>query len=129
MQYKNGEEPHLADILDFGQAYDDDVLNVFRGICGMMLGFYTLTGMSEQWWDAMNQDVFYSNAVEAEWNRVDWETFQDVIERVYKLTAGTYTRSNHTLDALEQLNKNGKGFTREKVAERKKGEKSENDSK
>ena len=104
------EEPTLSSVLEFGQCDDDDVLELFNGLKMMSDGFYKLINHGDEWWDAMNQDVWFNEAMKNEWNKVDWDEVETAIEMMSKLMIGTYVRLNKFVDGLNTIEQIGLGY-------------------
>lgn len=105
------DEPLVSEILQFGQGDDDCVFDVFKGIHYLQKGYYTLINYGNEWWeDALNQDIWCNQMIEEEWKKIDWEQFENTIEKIFKIMSGSYIDECKFYDALEKLNKNGIGY-------------------
>lgn len=104
-------EPLLAEVLDFGQSDDDCVFDVFQGIYYLQKGYYALINYGDEWWkDALNQDIWCDQMIKEEWEKIDWEEFEDAIEKITKIMIGSYVSESKFYKALEILHDKGIGF-------------------
>lgn len=96
------EVPTVDKILEFGQGDDDVVFELFQGIHYMMAGYYALFNYGDEWWEAMNQDIWMNDIVKEVWGKVDWEDVEMALEITYKVMCGSYVRESKFYDALEK---------------------------
>jgi len=104
------EIPTVDTLLEFGQGDDDVVFELFKGVHQMMQGYYTLFNYGDEWWEALNQDVWCDKMISDAFEKVDWEAVEEALEITYKVMCGSYVREPKLFEALEIINEKGIGF-------------------
>ena len=103
------KEPTLSSVLAFGQGDDDTVLELFNGLNNMTNGYYALINHGNNWWQEMNQDVWFDSAMQEAWDKVDWDSVETALEMISKLMIGTYVRLGKFTDGLNTIGDIGMG--------------------
>ena len=84
-------------------------VDLFKAVCDMADGFYTLLGHSDEWWEFCSFSTFESELIKHEWDKIDWDMFSDVISKIQMIMMGAYCDPKRFLQGLEQMKADGCG--------------------
>ena len=101
----------LAEVLEYGQANDTQVLEVLKAFNEFRNGYYKLCGISDyDWWKWMNQGYSFDKIMESQWKKLDEIDFVSVMETMAIALAGTYVRFEEFVNGVEEAYNQGCGY-------------------
>ena len=108
----NGKgDVRLADVIDWGQGYDDDIMELFKAFKKFRDGYYELINYDDDWWRLFNQGTDFDEIMEEAWKEIDDKyRFMTNIEKMAVAMAGTYVRFNKYVDAVLDAYEKGNGL-------------------
>lgn len=99
----------VKDIINWGQGYDDTILEILKGFKKFRDGYYDLVNWGDDWWSHFNQGTDFDQIMKDAWSRVD-EDLMDVIETMTIAITGAYVDFNRMLEGVEEAYENGSGY-------------------
>lgn len=100
----------LADVLEYGQGYDDDITELFKAFKMFRDGYYALINYGDDWWEVFNQGKDFDEIMEEQWKQIEDIDFMNLIEKMAVAMAGTYVRFDRFVDGVVDAYEQGNGF-------------------
>ena len=99
----------VEEIIDWGQGYDEDIIEVLQAFKTFMDSYYNLKRYDD-WWEVFNQDVWFNEIMKKEWEELEDADIMGHIEKMSKAIAGSYVIFDKLLQGVEEAYNNGKGL-------------------
>ena len=100
----------LAEVLDYGQGYDDVIAELFENFKKFRDGYFGLINYGDDWWKAFNQSTWFDEAMQEEWDKIEEIDFSATIEKMAMAMAGSYVRFEKFADGVKDAYEQGCGF-------------------
>lgn len=108
----------LSQVLEYGQGYDDVIVELFKSFKQFMEGYFGLINYGDDWWQNFNQGVEFDEVMKEQWKKIESIDFMKTIDTMAMAMAGTYVDFykfvNGVIDAYEQ----GGGFRHKENADK-----------
>lgn len=104
----------LKDVIDWGQGYDDTIVELLKAFKQFRDGYYGLINYGDNWWKEFNQGVDFNEIMKSQWDLIDAHDFMNCIEKMRVAIAGTYVRFNEFVDGVVEAYDSGEGLRQEK---------------
>lgn len=99
----------VKDIINWGQGYDDTILDLLRGFKKFRDGYFQLINWDDDWWTHFNQGLEFDEIMKEAWGKID-EDLMDSIETMAIAITGAYVNFNKMLEGVEEAYENGSGY-------------------
>lgn len=109
----------LSDVIDWGQGYDDTIIELLKDFRKFRDGYYGLINHGDNWWKEFNQGTDFDEIMKQQWNLIDANDFMNCIEKMAVAIAGTYVQFDKFVDGVIEAYDSGKGFRHERKEESK----------
>ena len=103
----------LADVIDWGQGYDDDIIELLQAFKKFRDGYYELINFGDDWWDRFNQGRDFDEIMKEQWDNVESIDFMNCVEKMAVAIAGTYVRFDKFVDGTIDAYNKGNGLRHE----------------
>lgn len=100
----------ISDIVEYGQGYDDAILEVFKAFRKFYDGYYELVNYGDDWWETLNQDVCFERVMEKEWANFTSLDMDSVLSNMKMALIGVYVRLDRFVDGLDDAFQKGNGL-------------------
>lgn len=100
----------LADVIDWGQGYDDSIIELLQAFQKFRDGYYSLVDYGDDWWKVFNQGTDFDKAIKREWDKVESIDMMLIMETIANNMAGTYVRFDKFVDGVVDAYDNGNGL-------------------
>ena len=70
------EEYKVSDILDYGQGYDDTILELLKAFNQFKDGYYSLINYGDDWWKNFNQSSMFDEMMSEAWDKIEGKNFK-----------------------------------------------------
>ena len=107
------KDTKVVDILEYGQGYDDDIVEIFEAFNNFRNGYYGLINYGDDWWKTFNQDTMFDEMMASQWSEIEKIDMMEVIEKMAKAMIGTYVSFERFTQVLTDANQNKMGFRHE----------------
>ena len=107
----------LSDVIEWGQAYDEDAIEVLRAFKKFYDGYNELCNIGD-WWESMNQGIPFDDTVKTEWEKLEQIDFMRIIDTMAMALAGSYVRFDKFVDGCINAFENGHGFRHKETKEK-----------
>lgn len=102
-------EPYLYDVLDIGQGDDLYIREIMDGFYDIYRGYYHITAIDGDIYTTiikrMNQGIDFDSLLKQQLDRIDWNTFEDVIDKIAIILIGGYCRKRVFFEAIQNIGK------------------------
>lgn len=99
----------VKDIINWGQGYDDTILELLKGFKKFKDGYYDLINWDDEWWLHFNQGRDFDQIMKKAWERVDDE-LMEAIETMTIAITGAYVNFDKMVEGVEEAYENGSGY-------------------
>ena len=107
----NGKgETLLSDVIDWGQGYDDTIMELLQEFQKFRDGYYGLINYGDDWWKNFNQGRDFDEIMKEQWEKFESIDFMNLVEKMSVAIAGTYVRFDEFVDGVVDAYNNGKGL-------------------
>lgn len=100
----------LADVIDWGQGYDDTIMELLQAFKKFRDGYYGLINYGDNWWDMFNQGTEFEEMMKEQWQKLEKIDIMDIIEKMAIAIAGTYVKFDDFVDGVVDAYDNGNGL-------------------
>lgn len=101
----------VKDIINWGQGYDDTILEILKGFKNFQDGYFQLINWGDDWWTHFNQGYEFDAIMKKAWDKVNKnDELFEVIEIMSIAITGAYVDFNKMVEGVEEAYKNGLGF-------------------
>jgi hypothetical protein len=124
------DKPLLEDVIDWGQGYDDTIMELIENFQKFREGYYGLINYGDDWWENFNQGVEFGKTMKAQWETLEDVDIMGCLEVMAMAIAGNYVRFDDFADGVKKCYEQGWGFrhrenfeqARKELAEQKENE-------
>lgn len=98
------EEYKVSDILDYGQGYDDTILELLKAFNQFKDGYYSLINYGDEWWKNFNQSTMFDDMMSEAWNKLEGKNF-NLMENITKMSiaiTGAYVKFDKFVEGVER---------------------------
>lgn len=107
----NGKgETLLSDVIDWGQGYDDTIMELLQEFQKFRDGYYGLINYGDNWWKNFNQGRDFDEIMKEQWEKFESIDFMNLVEKMAVAIAGTYVRFDKFVDGVVDSYNNGNGL-------------------
>ena len=106
---KNGNVK-LSEILEYGQGYDDVIVELFKNFQKFRDGYYGLINYGDDWWKNFNQSTWFDKTMQEQWKQIEDIDFMTVIDTMAMAMAGEYVNFDKFVNGVIDAYENGGGF-------------------
>lgn len=99
----------VKDIIEWGQGYDDTILELLKAFQKFRKGYYELVTWDDDWWTLFNQGYEFDLIMKEAWRKID-EHMMESLETMAIVIAGGYVNFNKLVESVEEAYENGSGF-------------------
>lgn len=110
------KETTLADVISWGQAYDDEAIEVIKSFKKFYDGFNELCNIGD-WWELMNQGSPFDDVVKEQWKKLEDIDVMMILDTIAMALAGTYVRFDKFTEGCINAFENGHGFRHKETKE------------
>lgn len=100
----------LADVIDWGQGYDDTIIELLQAFKKFRDGYYELINYGDDWWEIFNQGRDFDEIMKEQWEKFESVDFMNLVEKMAVAIAGTYVRFDEFADGVVDAYNNGNGL-------------------
>lgn len=100
----------LSDVIDWGQGYDDNIIELLQAFKKFRDGYYELINYGDDWWKTFNQGVYFDEIMKEQWDKVESINFMNCVEKMAVSIAGTYVRFDEFVDGVVDAYNKGNGL-------------------
>ena len=111
------DKPLLEDVIDWGQGYDDTIMELIDSFQKFRDGYYGLINYGDDWWENFNQGVDFNEIMKEQWEEFEKVDFMNLVEKMAVAIAGTYVRFDNFADGVKKCYEQGKGLRHKKLSE------------
>lgn len=104
------EKPLLEDVIDWGQGYDDTIMELLENFKKFRDGYYGLINYGDSWWENFNQGKDFDEIMKEQWEEFEKVDFMNLVEKMAVAIAGTYVRFDKFADGVKKCYEQGKGL-------------------
>lgn len=104
------EKPLLEDVIDWGQGYDDTIMELLENFKKFRDGYYGLINYGDEWWENFNQGTDFDEIMKEQWEEFEKVDFMNIVEKMAVAIAGTYVRFDKFADGVKKCYEQGNGF-------------------
>ena len=125
------DKPLLEDVIEWGQGYDDTIMELLENFKKFRDGYYGLINYGDDWWKQFNQNVEFDKIMRANWETLEEVDIMGRLESMAIAIAGTYVSFDDFVDGVQECYEQGWGLRhRENFEQAKKelAEQKENES-
>lgn len=103
--------------LDYGQGYDDTIVELFKAFKKFSDGYYELIDYGDDWWMCFNQNSEFNKIMKDAWERLDGEhnRIMTCIDIMQIALVGGYCNFDKFTDGVIEAYENGGGFRHKEV--------------
>lgn len=101
---------HLHETLEYGQGYDDDIVEILKSFQKFRDGYYELINNGDEWWDVFNQGIEFQEIMKKAWEEIEDADIMGNLEKMAIAIAGGYIRFDKFVDGVIQAYEDGCGF-------------------
>lgn len=113
MKSNGKENVLLADVIDWGQGYDDSIIELLQAFQKFRDGYYGLINYGDDWWEMFNQGRDFDEIMKEQWTEFESIDFMNLVEKMTVAIAGTYVRFDNFVDGVVDAYNNGNGLRHE----------------
>lgn len=106
---RKGNVP-LANVIEWGQGYDDTVVELLQSLKKFRDGYYELINYGDDWWRNFNQGVEFNEIMQEQWGKIEKIDFMTILDKMAIATAGAYIDFDKFVDGVLDAYENGNGF-------------------
>ena len=100
----------LADVIDWGQGYDDTIVELLQAFQKFRDGYYELINYGDDWWENFNQGRDFDEIMKEQWEKFESVDFMNLVEKMAVAIAGTYVRFDEFANGVVDAYNNGNGL-------------------
>lgn len=100
----------LSDVIDWGQGYDDSIIELLQSFKKFRDGYYGLINYGNEWWEVFNQGADFDDIMKEQWDKVESVDFMNLVEKMAVTIAGTYVTFDKFVNGVIDAYNNGNGL-------------------
>lgn len=104
------DKPLLEDVIDWGQGYDDTIMELMDNFKKFRDGYYGLINYGDDWWKSFNQNSSFDTIMKAQWDTLEDADIMGCMETMAIAIAGAYTKFDKFADGVQKCYEQGKGL-------------------
>ena len=104
------DKPLLEDVIDWGQGYDDTIMELIENFQKFRDGYYGLINYGDDWWENFNQGVEFDKIMKAQWETIEDVDIMGCLEAMAMAIAGNYVRFDDFADGVKKCYEQGCGL-------------------
>lgn len=109
------EKPLLEDIIDWGQGYDDTIMELLESFQKFRDGYYGLINYGNNWWENFNQGRDFDEIMKEQWKEFEKVDFMNIVEKMAVAIAGTYVKFDSFANGVKTCYEQGNGLRHRKA--------------
>ena len=104
------DKPLLEDVIEWGQGYDDTIMELLENFKKFRDGYYGLINIDDDWWKHFNQNVEFDKIMRANWETLEEVDIMGCLESMAIAIAGAYVTFDDFADGVKKCYEQGWGL-------------------